>query len=156
MEHRVLIVQFLIVTCAAGLFGAACMAGLMKLLSRKGLVNTDMIVAVGSIFTKSLDSAGLVGGLLHAISGVIFAMVYALVMSLFGVHGLLTTIAVSGGMGAVHGFIMCFIMVASVAEHHPIPQFREAGMGVAVAHLLGHVMYGLGVGLILGWAALPL
>jgi hypothetical protein len=37
-----------------------------------------------------------------------------------------------------------------VAEHHPLPEFREVGVAVAAAHLVGHIIYGLVVGMILG------
>jgi hypothetical protein len=35
--------------------------------------------------------------------------------------------------------------VALASERHPVAQYREAGMEVAVAHVAGHVIYGMGV-----------
>lgn len=40
--------------------------------------------------------------------------------------------------------------MALVAERHPVEKFRRAGPEVAAAHIVGHVAYGLGVGL-MGW-----
>jgi hypothetical protein len=49
---------------------------------------------------------------------------------------------------------MSFILVIAVAEHHPLPEFREAGFTVAVAHVVGHVVYGALVGLVLGMSGI--
>ena len=43
-----------------------------------------------------------------------------------------------------------FVLVAAVAESHPLPEFREAGFSVAVAHWFGHIIYGLMVGAVIG------
>jgi hypothetical protein len=42
---------------------------------------------------------------------------------------------------------MSFVLMAVVAERHPVERFRSAGPEVGAAHILGHVAYGLGVGL---------
>jgi hypothetical protein len=56
----------------------------------------------------------------------------------------------SGLIGFLHGFVVFFLLINMVAEHHPLPEFREVGVGVAAAHLVGHIIYGLVVGMILG------
>jgi len=43
-----------------------------------------------------------------------------------------------------------FLLVVIVAEHHPIEQFHGAGFEVAIAHFVGHVIYGILVGLVVG------
>ena len=57
-------------------------------------------------------------------------------------------------MGFVHGFVISFVLIAVVAGRHPVEQFRSAGFEVAAAHIVGHVAYGLGVGLVAGLASL--
>jgi len=47
--------------------------------------------------------------------------------------------------------VVSFALVVLVAEHHPLERFQKAGMGVAVAHLLGHLVYGLIIGLLAVW-----
>ena len=52
------------------------------------------------------------------------------------------------------GHLANWLLVALVAEHHPIEKFQSAGLGVAAAHWVGHVVYGLVVGGIAGMYAL--
>ena len=49
-------------------------------------------------------------------------------------------------IGFVHGFAVGFLIVALVADKHPVKRYREAGFEVAAAHVLGHVAYGAGLG----------
>jgi hypothetical protein len=44
---------------------------------------------------------------------------------------------------------MVFILMA-MAEKHPVEQFRVAGPAVGWAHVVGHMAYGIGVGLAVG------
>jgi hypothetical protein len=53
-------------------------------------------------------------------------------------------------IGLFHGVAFAFVLVISVAEHHPLEQFRDAGFEVAIAHLAGHIIYGLIVGTMVG------
>ena len=50
----------------------------------------------------------------------------------------------------IRGAVAGFILVAVVAENHPLKEFKEAGFSVAVAHWLGHLIYGLIVGAVIG------
>jgi hypothetical protein len=150
MGERGLVMQFIFSSALAGLVGAACMALFMTGLTRMRVVNADMIRAIGSLFSGSKEAALPVGGLVHAVSGVVFAMIYAKILGLFSVHGFWYTTAMSGLIGFLHGFVVFFLLINMVAEHHPLPEFREVGVGVAAAHLVGHIIYGLVVGMILG------
>jgi hypothetical protein len=53
-------------------------------------------------------------------------------------------------IGIFHGVVFSFLLVILVAEHHPLEQFREAGSEVAIAHLAGHIIYGLILGTLVG------
>ena len=150
MGERGLVIQFIFGSALAGIVGAACMALFMTGVTWMRIVNADMIRAIGSLFTGSNEAALRVGGVVHAVSGIVFAMLYAMVLSLFSVHGFWYATAMSGLIGFVHGFVVFFVLINMVAEHHPLPEFREVGVGVAAAHLVGHIIYGLVVGMILG------
>jgi hypothetical protein len=150
MEERGLVIQFIFGSAFAGLIGAACMALFMTALTRRRIVNADMIRAIGSLFTGSNDAALPVGGFVHAVSGIVFAMIYGTILSFFSVHGFWYATAMSGVIGLIHGFVVFFLLINMVAEHHPLPEFREVGVGVATAHLVGHIIYGLVVGMIIG------
>jgi hypothetical protein len=150
MGERGLVIQFIFGSAFAGLVSATCMGLFMTGLTRLRVVNADMIRAIGSLFTGSNEAAFSVGSFVHAVSGIAFAMIYAMVLSLFSVHGFGYTTAMSGLIGFVHGFVVFFLLINMVAEHHPLPEFREVGVGVAAAHLVGHIIYGLVLGMILG------
>ena len=53
-------------------------------------------------------------------------------------------------IGVFHGVAFGFLLVVTVAEHHPLEQYRNAGFEVAIAHFAGHVIYGILVGLVVG------
>ncbi len=150
MDEGALVVRFLLTVLLAGLVGTGAMTLLMSFITRSGMANADMVRAIGSAFTGSLDRALLVGGTLYATGGFMFAVLYTLVLGFLSVEGFWLTVVASTLLGFVHGFVMSFILVVTVAERHPVERFRDAGFAVALAHLAGHVVYGLGVGLVLG------
>ena len=45
-------------------------------------------------------------------------------------------------MGFIQGAVVGFVLVAAVAENHPLPEFRQAGFSVALAYWAGHLVYG--------------
>ena len=61
--------------------------------------------------------------MIHVASGVAFAFPYVIVLT-----GLNLPIAGTIGLGAligfVHGFVMSFLLIAAVAEKHPLEQFQ--------------------------------
>lgn len=145
-----LILQFLIFTVIAGLLGAAAMDGIMHLITRSGFTEARMVTALGSLFTKSLGTARVVGWFIHGVSGVLFAMIYTLLFMAFGLELALACLAAGLGVGFLHGIVVSIMLVMVVSEHHPIEEFRNAGIQVGVAHLAGHLAYGAVVGLVIG------
>ena len=109
-----------------------------------------MVRALGSLATRKYDNALLPGLVIHSLSGIIFAFPYALIMGLVDV-GSATALALIGALiGFVHGFAMSFVLLTVVSERHPLQRFREAGIEVAVAHIVGNIGYGAAVGAVLG------
>jgi hypothetical protein len=140
---------FILVAALAGLVGTWGMTAVLYLIDRSGRVNADMVRALGSAVTRSLETALFPGLLIHFLAGIPFAMLYIGIFTLFGVSGLQSLIAVGGLLGFGHGFAFSFILVI-LAEHHPVARFQEAGYPVAVAHFVGHIVFGLLVGLVTG------
>ena len=132
-------------TIVAGLAGTALMTLSMTVIHRAGWAKADMIRALGSLVTRSYDRSLVPGILIHFASGSIFAFPYALVLGGLELPSTAAIIGLGALIGFVHGFVMSFILVAAVSEEHPVEQFREAGFEVAAAHVLGHVVYGVGV-----------
>lgn len=145
---------FLSVILCAGLIATSAMTIFLRAVTRSGLTNADMERAIGSLLTKSLDSALLVGVLMHFTAGIFFAMIYALLFMVFGASGPWQLAGIGLIMGTIHGFVLSFLLVISVAEYHPLPQFRDVGFGVTVAHLIGHSIYGAVVGFMIGASGL--
>ncbi|PJZ69498.1 hypothetical protein CH373_16255 [Leptospira perolatii] len=134
---------------AAGTIGTSAMSVVMWSISYAGSINADMVRAIGSFFTKRLDSALIPGIVTHLIIGFIFAFPYTFIISL-APHILTASILTGGVLGFMHGYVVGFLLVALVAQHHPLPEFRQAGIGVAAAHVFGHMVYGVSIGLVVG------
>jgi hypothetical protein len=138
------------VSLIAGVIGTAGMTIFLQIITKTGVANADMVRALGSLFTKSLDSAFSVGIVIHTISGIIFAFIYAIIITSFNLQGIIKSASAGTIMGFIQGGIVGFVLVTSVAENHPLPDFQKAGFSVAVVHWLAHVIYGFIVGLIVG------
>ena len=142
--------KFIWVALIAGLIGTLGMTGLLTAITKSGIANADMVRAIGSLFTKSLESSFKVGILVDILAGIIFAAFYIFAAVSFDVHGLLSSIGVCMLIGFIHGAVVSFLLAASVAKHHPLKQFQQAGFSIAVAHWAGHLFYGFLVGLVIG------
>ena len=137
-------------TIVAGIGGAAAMSLLMMVIHRSRWANADMIRALGGFVTRGHERAVPWGVAIHLASGVIFAFVYAAAMSLLEISSVAGCAGIGSLMGLFHGFAMSFILIAVVSEKHPLPEFREAGFDVGIAHIAGHIAYGAVVGLLVG------
>jgi uncharacterized membrane protein YagU involved in acid resistance len=143
-------VNTIIFTALAGVIGTAGMSIALWGISHTGIANAAMIRAIGSLFTRSYEDSFGLGLTVHFIVGIILAFIYIALISLFEPESLAGTIAYGGMIGLAHGVAFGFLLVVAVAEHHPLEQFRKAGLEVAIAHLIGHVVYGVLVGAVVG------
>lgn len=134
----------------SGIIGTAGMELFLQRITKSGLTNADMSRAIGSVFTKSIESAYGIGIIIQTISGIFFAFFYTLVLVYFNIHGYLGNALAGLLIGFIHGAVVGFVLVSVVAEHHPLPEFREAGFDVALAHWAGHLVYGFLVGSVIG------
>ena len=139
-----------IATIIAGIVGTAGMSLVLWAITRSGIANASMIRAYGSIFTGSDDNSFRAGLIAHFIAGILIAFVYTLLISLFSPVSIAGAIGAGAMIGVFHGVAFGFILVVAVAEHHPLEQFRDAGLQVALAHFAGHVVYGILVGTVIG------
>jgi uncharacterized membrane protein YagU involved in acid resistance len=113
-----------------------------------------MINAVGSLVTGKEEDATAPGLLIHFGAGIVFAFVYVTAWSLFIVPSFGSYILLGLLSGVGHGLVVSFLLVSLVAEHHPLPRFQQAGLGVAAAHFGAHVVYGAVIGIAAGSFAL--
>ena len=140
----------LLLTIVAGIVGTTGMSLAMWIITRSGIANASMIRAIGSLFTKSYKNSFEPGLVIHLISGILFAFLYVILISIFAPTSIAAAIGAGTMIGVFHGVAFGFLLVITVAEHHPLEQFRKAGFEVAIAHFVGHVIYGLLVGLVVG------
>lgn len=140
----------LIFTALAGVIGTAGMSIALWGISHTGIANAAMIRAIGSLFTRSYEDSFGLGLTVHFIVGIILAFIYIALISLFEPESLAGAIAYGGMIGLAHGVAFGFLLVVAVAEYHPLEQFRKVGLEVAIAHLIGHVIYGVLVGAVAG------
>jgi hypothetical protein len=113
-----------------------------------------MIVALGSLFTKSRQSAWRVGATIHAFSAIGFAMIYALLMVTMHTTAMPRSMMLGAGIGFAHGLLVSLGLVWVVAEQHPLEEFNDAGLAIGLSHIVGHVVYGAVVGFVVGIAPL--
>jgi hypothetical protein len=139
-----------LITAAAGFVATGIMSLALYFIHWRGFANADMINAVGSIVTKNEADAFAPGLLIHFSTGIVFAFIYVGAWSLWIVPSFGSFVLLGLLTGAFHGLVVSFVLVALVAEHHPLPRFQEAGLGVAVAHFLAHVVYGIVIGIAAG------
>ncbi len=139
----------LLLTLLIGFAATAAMSLFLYLAHASGLVNADMIRALGSMITKRLENSVVPGLVTHFIAGAMFAFPYAILLTLLRTD----SVGIGGAVGALagffHGFVFSFVLIAMVAESHPIERFRKVGRSVAVVHILAHVVYGLAMGLLI-------
>lgn len=142
--------MFPMIVIVAGFVGTSLMIGVMWFIHRSGWANADMTRALGSLVTRRYENSLLPGLALNFAAGCAFAVGYLLVLRSLDLHSVRASIAVGTALGAFHGAAMSFILMALVAETHPVERFRKAGVDVAAAHVVGHLAYGMGVGLVAG------
>jgi hypothetical protein len=148
------IASFLSYAAIAGLLGALAMTAVMKLLAQTGWARGDMITAVGSLLTKSRETAVPVGLVMHTLSAIVFAQIYTALLIGLSLSGWPMAVVAGLGFGVFHGLVVSLSLCWVVADQHPLPEFREAGVSVAITHFIGHVVYGTVVGLVIGLAPL--
>ena len=150
MNSFTMIGDYLLTSAVAGVLGGAAMLLAMQLMTRGGLAKGNMVFALGGMVTKSRDNAFRVGLILHTLSAIGFAMVYAMVMLWMGATDMPQALAAGLGIGFLHGLIVSLMLVWVVAEGHPFEEYNDAGLAVGLSHLVGHVAYGAVVGLAIG------
>jgi hypothetical protein len=133
--------QYIYIPVIAGIIGTSGITAFLWAIDKSGWANADMVRAVGSLFTKAYENALRVGLMVHFTAGIIISAIYLHFLSILNLPGFLSLIFIGGVIGFVHGFVFSFVMVI-MSEHHPVEKFRQTDFQVALAHILGHVIYG--------------
>ena len=154
MPTTLFLLKYLLTSLVAGVLGGLAMEFVMWLISRAGLAKGDMILALGSLLTKTRESAYRVGLVVHVTAAMGFALVYTLLMVTLGYTHMPMSLMLGLGVGVMHGLLVSLMLVWVVADHHPLEEFKEADLLVGVSHMAGHVAYGAMIGLVVGLSPL--
>jgi hypothetical protein len=148
------LVKYLGTALVAGVAGGLAMQLAMRLIGRGNELKGDMILALGSLITKSRDNAYRVGLIVHVTAAVGFGLVYTLLMVTVGYTEMPMSLMLGLGVGTLHGLIVSLMLVWVVADQHPLEEFKEADLLVGLSHMAGHVVYGGVIGLVVGLSPL--
>jgi hypothetical protein len=135
-----------------GLIGALVMNGFMFGVSRWFSERVDMTKALGSLLTGNLENARATGTLVHCFSGFVFGVIYLILFDLTQLIEVSNLVLLGAGIGFIHGLVVSYGLMFVVSERHPIEQFRTVTIETGLLHLIGHVLFGLTVGLSCGLA----
>ena len=130
----------------SGFLGAISMFVFMELITLSKLANADMIRAVGSLITKTEEHSFKVGMVLHLLAGLGFALLYCYILSFIGTSEVAVFIGVGAFGGFVHGLLVSYFILTEGQNRHPLKKYQNAGFEVALAHVVGHVIYGAVIG----------
>jgi len=133
----------------AGFLGTTTMIAAMTFIHKMKWANADMVRAIGSMILGTYENSLYVGLLAHYTIGMSISFLYTLLISFAPIQTPGSTEIIAGLVGLVHGLMVGLILMVEAAEHHPIQRFRRAGLGVAVSHVIGHIIYGLTLGYVL-------
>jgi hypothetical protein len=154
MNLASLVGRFLIWSAIAGELGAVAMVLVLWAFTRSGLAKTRLIIAIGSLVTRSYERAAWMGGMIHVVAGLFFGQIYTLVLLAIGHPGVGPNMMWGAVLGMFHGLIMSLLLIAAVADAHPLEEFQQRSFAIALSHWVGHVAYGLVVGAAIGASGL--
>jgi hypothetical protein len=154
MNTTLYLVGYLGTSLVAGVLGGLAMELTLWVIARAGLAKGDMILALGSLMTKTRDNAYRVGLVIHATAALGFGLVYTLLMVTLGYTHMPLSLMLGLGAGVFHGIVVSLMLVWVVADRHPLEEFKEADLLVGLSHFAAHVVYGGVVGLVVGLSPL--
>jgi len=146
--------NYLLTSAVAGILGVAAMELAMWLMTSNGLARGNMILALGGLLTGKRAHAFRTGLTVQLIAGVAFALLYLLGLRSFGMTHLPVVLVASAGFGVFHGLVVSLLLVWIASDHHPLKEFKGADLAIGLSHFLGHVAYGVTVGLVVGLTSL--
>ena len=123
------------------------MTAFMTAVSSAFSKRVDMVRALGSYFTGRLEGAVGLGRLIHAVSGLIFGVIYLMILSRMGALAFPYPIFLGIAFGFIHGLLMAYFLMIFASERHPIEDYRKATLEEGLLHLVGHIIFGAVVGL---------
>ena len=150
------ILTVIILGAICGLIGSFAMNLFMRTVSHAYSQRVDMVIALGSFFTGTVDRAAILGTLIHSIAGIVFGILYFLLMNAMHSLSFPSAVFLGLGFGFFHGLIMSYCLMFIASERHPIEAYRKATLEQGLLHLVGHMIFGGVAGFIGGLLVLGL
>ena len=139
---------FFLNTTIDGLIGSLVMFILMWLITNSGLANCNMVGAIGSIMTRSRTKENIYGFATYLAGGIFFSAIYNLLLSEVFVQSPHFMIFASIFIGFVHGLIVSYAIIAIFSERHTDRRFQKVSIGIGIAHLIAHMVFGFTIGVL--------
>ena len=150
------ILTVILLGAVCGLIGAFSMNLFMRTVSAAFSKRVDMIRALGSYFTGTTENASNLGTLIHSVAGILFGILYFLIMHAMSALIFPYALFLGMGFGFFHGLVMSYALMFYASERHPIEEYRNGTLEQGLLHLVGHIIFGGVAGLIGGLIALGL
>jgi len=131
-----------------GLIGAFVMTAFMLQVSSSFGKRVDMVQALGSYFTGKTEGSRRIGKMIHAVSGLLFGMIYCAIMYTMKALAFPHAIFLGIGFGFFHGLFMSYALMFYASEKHPVKEYQDATLEEGLIHLVGHLIFGAVVGLL--------
>ena len=142
--------ELLVSLTVIGLVATSAMNTFMWILSGLTSARVDMVNAIGSLYTHSLENSFWPGLIMQSTAGVIMTYVYGIFLALGNFDATYTYAFLGLFMGLVHGTAVAVIMAKLLGEHHPVASFHKVTGKIAFAHVVGHLIFGLVIGTMYG------
>ncbi len=97
--------RLILMPIVAGFIATIGITSVLWAIDKSGWTKADMVRAIGSFFTKSLDNALRIGLLIHFVGGIVFAAVYLHILSILGPQDMVSEILMGGVLGLGQGLL---------------------------------------------------
>jgi hypothetical protein len=152
MNMTMITVEVIYYAIMAGLFGAAAMWVAMRVIESAAPPTGGMVVAVGSLLTRSRDNALWMGIWVYFSAAVVFGIIYTLLMMRLQLTAWPHAFFAGAGFGFFHGLVVSLGLTWIVSDNHPLEEFRRVTPLIFLSHFAGHVVFGAVVGLVISIA----
>lgn len=152
MDTMTISVETVFYAMLAGLIGAGGMWASMRLIERAGPPTGGMVMAVGSLLTRSRANALWTGIWVYFGSAIVFGIIYTLLMMRLELTAWPHAFFAGAGFGFFHGLVVSLGLTWVVSDNHPLDEFRSVTPLVFLSHFAGHVVFGAVVGLVIAIA----
>ena len=130
-----------------GFVGVLSMFSIMWLITNSGLANCNMVGAIGSMLTKDRQKENLYGFTVYLFGGLFFAFLYNYIFLATKIPSMNFMLFMSLFLGFIHGLVVSYAIIAVFSHQHKDERFKDVSIGIALAHLFAHMLFGLTLGL---------